>query len=779
MPRARGRGLGPRIMWPFDKHTSRRREIRRDKAERGLTLAQRLRYRVRFAPFVIAAVSAAFTALILNIGGEPLNVHAGQRLHRAITSRIDFQIEDLAQTRARQAYASASSPNHFLLDASLPEALRARLTALLALRHKYPEDVRQLREAAANGNLSLDDEGAEALAHLTDRDSAIFEEAVDQAIRVFAQFPLVEDSPQAQQQTAATAVLIDRETARERIVGVTDLLAARPDSAERVARETAAVFQPRLRETVRMLVSTLLRVEGEQVKPLYRFDAVRTAAAAEKAAAAVPPQFVSFRQHALLADVGLVSPREVELVDAEHRAYYLSAASTPDIARVVRAEALGRALLAVLVTIGLVGFVYRFKPRSPDWPVRQLVTALLLIGLLAITRMTVLSAPDIPAYATLAAQALAAAVLSIVYARVLIFGICGALAVLMALATHQGVDYLVTLLAVSGTFVFGLREVRNRGQIVGFGVVAAAVAALASSAAGIMHAQGAEFIFWQAAWAGGATLAAAFIVEGVLPGIERVFGITTNMTLLEWCDANKPLLRIMAAEAPGTYNHSLLVGALAEAAAEAVGANGLLARAGAYYHDIGKINKPGYFVENQPRHVSRHDRLSPAMSVLIIQNHVKDGIEMAKEYSVPPVLRDFIAEHHGTTVIEYFYHLANKARKPGDPELVENDFRYAGPKPQSRETAILMLCDGVEGAVRAMPEPTPGRIESVVTEIAQKRLLDGQFDECELTLRELASIEKSLIKSLCGIYHARIEYPDEDAERTERKPRDARDTRTA
>jgi putative nucleotidyltransferase with HDIG domain len=223
---------------------------------------------------------------------------------------------------------------------------------------------------------------------------------------------------------------------------------------------------------------------------------------------------------------------------------------------------------------------------------------------------------------------------------------------------------------------------------------------------------------------------------------------------------------MLAAEAPGTYNHSLLVGALAESAADAISANGLLCRAGAYYHDIGKINKPEYFIENQIQNISRHERLSPAMSLLVIIGHVKDGIEMAKEYKLPASLYAFIPEHHGTTLVEYFYHAAKQARGPDDPEVADTAFRYPGPKPQSRETAILMLCDGVEGAVRAMSEPTPNRIETVVSKIIQKRLMDGQFDECDLTFRELAQVEKSLVKSLCGIYHARIVYPGkEEAEK--------------
>lgn len=766
-------------MWPFDRHTSRRREIRRDKVERGLTLAQQLRERVRFAPVAIATVSAALSALILNIGGEPLGIYAGQRLHRAITARIDFQIEDGPQTRAKQERARQSSPNHYRLDASLVEAVRGRLMWLLNQARAHADDPRAMRELAAKNNIVLDDDGVAELIEIAARSStASFEDSIDRAVRSVQSQPLIEESAQAQQQTALDAVLFDGETGKERSVPVTDLLPPRPESVERIARDAAGAFTTRLRESIRMTVGAVLRGgENEPVKPLYRFDANKSAFVANKAAESVKTQYIAFRQYGVLADVGPVNQREVELVAEERKAYHAATALDHDIGRVMQAEALGRALLAVLVTVGLVGFVYRFKPRGRDLPVRQFITAFMLLALLASTRVMTLLLPETPVHVVIGAQAIAAAVLSIVYARVLIFGICGGLAILVTLATQQGIDLLITLLAVSGTFVIGLRNVRNRGQIVGIGAIAALIAFLSTTAAGVMAGQSLGFITWQAAWAGGATLAAAFIVEGVLPAIERLFGVTTNMTMLEWCDANKPLLRMLAAEAPGTYNHSLLVGALAEAAAESIGANGLMARAGAYYHDIGKVNKPEYFVENQPRNVSRHDRLSPAMSVLVIINHVKDGIEMAKEYRIPPILHSFIAEHHGTTLVEYFYHRADELRKPDDPEVDESEFRYPGPKPQSRETAVVMLCDGVEGAVRAMPEPTPGRIESVVQEIVRKRLLDGQLDECDINFRELATIEKSLIKSLCGIYHARIEYPEEREERE--KERRAKESRSA
>jgi len=311
-----------------------------------------------------------------------------------------------------------------------------------------------------------------------------------------------------------------------------------------------------------------------------------------------------------------------------------------------------------------------------------------------------------------------------------------------------------------------LQEIRTRSKVIEVGALASLAAFIATAVT--LLAQGRPIngqLVMDCGWAAGGVMAAGFIIQGILPIIENVFQIATAMTLLEWCDADKRLLKRLAMEAPGTFNHSLLLGTLSEAAAEAVGANGLLARVGAYYHDIGKINKPEYFVENQFGSPSKHAKLSPAMSLLIITGHVKDGIEMAKEYGLPQVLHHFIASHHGTTLVQYFYHAATEQQKAAgmDRPPDKSEFRYAGPKPQTKEAAILMLADATESAVRAMSEPTPARIEAQASAILAQRLADGQLDECDLTLRDAHTIEQSLVKSLCGIYHGRIAYPKSDA----------------
>ncbi len=250
------------------------------------------------------------------------------------------------------------------------------------------------------------------------------------------------------------------------------------------------------------------------------------------------------------------------------------------------------------------------------------------------------------------------------------------------------------------------------------------------------------------------------MVYGLQVLFEYFFDIATDMKLLELSDLNNPLLKKLAMEAPGTYHHSLMVGNLAEAAADAIGANALLARVGAYYHDVGKIEKREYFIENQMRSKNPHEKLSPTMSCLILVNHVKKGLEIAKKYRLPQQIRDFIAEHHGTNIIKYFYQKALE-RSDGD-EIHESTFRYPGPRPRTKETGIVMLADAVEAASRTLKDPSPSRIRNMVNAIVQERFNDSELDDCPVTLKELTKIKESFSTVLLGTFHARIEYPDQD-----------------
>lgn len=252
------------------------------------------------------------------------------------------------------------------------------------------------------------------------------------------------------------------------------------------------------------------------------------------------------------------------------------------------------------------------------------------------------------------------------------------------------------------------------------------------------------------------------VVTGLTPIIESTFGYTTNFKLLELASLDHPLLKDLITQSPGTYHHSWIIGNLVETAAEGINANSLLARVSALYHDIGKMKKPQYFFENQKGNKNPHDKLAPSLSALILIGHVKDGIELAKEYNLGKAITDIIPQHHGTRLIRFFYQKAKDQEDPEVHSVNEKDFRYPGPKPQTKEAGLVMLADAVEAASRTIQDPTPARIQTVVKKIIGEIFLDGQLDECELTLKDLNEIANSFNRILNGIFHSRIDYPDAD-----------------
>ena len=339
------------------------------------------------------------------------------------------------------------------------------------------------------------------------------------------------------------------------------------------------------------------------------------------------------------------------------------------------------------------------------------------------------------------------------------------LAVSLSVASITGVPFQAGLLSlISGIFsIILVRGARRRTTLIRAGLILGITQVI-------------TLIFIDRLWFGLADrylvlalngIISSIIVLGVLPVFEYLFKTVTNISLLELADFNHPILQRMVLEAPGTYHHSLVVGNLSEAACGTVGANALLARIGAYYHDIGKLQKPAYFSENQDIKESKHDTLSPTMSKLIIMNHVKEGAELARRYKLNPLLINFILQHHGNSLVYYFYRRALETLEE-DHEVKEEGFRYPGPKPDTKETAIVLLADSVEAATRALKDPTPAKIEELVHKVINNKFIDGQLDECDLTLKDLEKISSVFIRILSGIYHSRVNYPEET--RSEPRP---------
>ncbi|HET9796354.1 MAG TPA: HDIG domain-containing protein [Gemmatimonadaceae bacterium] len=314
---------------------------------------------------------------------------------------------------------------------------------------------------------------------------------------------------------------------------------------------------------------------------------------------------------------------------------------------------------------------------------------------------------------------------------------------------------LPVFLAAGASAALAVRASLRRDQSYLWMLIVAAVSSVAVTATGV--AAGAP----QPELVGGVVRAAATSVVSViaamlfLPWAERLTGHETHLTLLEWGDLHHPLLQRLSLEAPGTYQHTIAIANLTEAACRAIGANPILGRVGAYYHDIGKLGRPQFFVENQPRGRNPHDALKPDTSASIIRNHVREGLELAAEVRLPATIRSFINEHHGTSTIAYFMERARQRDGVADPA----DYSYPGPIPQSMETAVVMLADGVEAAARALAEPTPDRMREVIDRVVQQRLDQGQLREAPITLRQLAIVKAEFARVLGGMYHARVEYP--------------------
>lgn len=320
----------------------------------------------------------------------------------------------------------------------------------------------------------------------------------------------------------------------------------------------------------------------------------------------------------------------------------------------------------------------------------------------------------------------------------------------------------IIILAILNTVVGAiiLKKMQQRNDIIYSSLYIAIINVIFTFSLGFLLSNSIGDVTKRASYACAASILSGVLTIGFLPFLESTFDVVTTIKLLELSNPNNPLLKRLLIEAPGSYHHSILVGNLAEVAAEEVGGNPVLARVSAYYHDIGKIKRPYFFKENQLGNDNPHDKITPNLSTLIITSHVKDGVDLSREYKIPKVIRDIIEQHHGKTLVKYFYVTAKNSSK--NPETInEEEFRYPGPIPETKEAGIMMLADSVEAAVRSISDPTKSKIEEMVNNIIRDRLNEGQLDNCDLTLKDINKIKQAFFKVLTGIYHQRIEYPEE------------------
>lgn len=420
----------------------------------------------------------------------------------------------------------------------------------------------------------------------------------------------------------------------------------------------------------------------------------------------------------------------------------------------------GIVLLISILTFLLFGYLKHFEPK-----IFIQDKLLLLIGIsilfAAILARIIVSSP-LPSYF------IPVATVSMLLA-ILVNGNVAAIASLAAAiiaALIGGAKFNIFLVSIVGgiTAICTVHRARRHGQIIKSGVYVGFLNFITICTIGILSSLQIGVFLKEGLWGFGGGIASAAITVIFLPFFESAFKITTDIRLLELADLNHPLLKRMVTEAPGTYHHSIVVGNLSEAACGAIGANSLLARVGSYYHDIGKTEKAEYFAENQRDFLDAHRKLSPSMSALIITSHVKEGVELAEKYKLANSIKDIIEQHHGAGLVTYFYHQALEKKVQQEKEVSEEGFRYPGPKPQTKESAVVMLADSVEAASRTLPSPTPQRLKELVRKIINNKFIDRQMDECDLTLEEINKIADSFVKILTGIYHSRIEYPTKTKE---------------
>lgn len=716
-------------------------------------------------------ILAGALILVITQGWKhPFEFSEGDVPERSITARVPFSTVNEEETAKSRELARRQVVTIYRNNSGIPEQLRLQLIEKVRLIHRV-ESLEELSSDPTNSTVWQDfmhgitpSEGgtktnaqyfAEFKAALAQPGALdAYKEAVGGAMRPIDEKGILsslqhefdlQGGNQEQirvysgDETAPMFVAVED----VRIDNVVSKLKGKLEStlSEPLARHTFAWFQAKDR-----LVETL------------DYDPAATQRAQAEAAAAVEIVPYQYAVDAELAKGGRpLTPDSIELLMKEYEAAWQGTSIPQMLSRTV-------ASLGMYATIfSLCGFYSHFRR------VRVLTDAQSLFRVLTLSVVTItlcrFAASHFPE-SVIIPLLLFSMTTVIAYDQELALLLSTVMALMVVVSLGLGLDEFTTYVASMATAVLCLRHVRSRTKLIYVGIVTASIAAATVIGTATLSDPGQGYeIFTQAAWLGFFSVVAGLLMTGLLPFIENLFDIQTELSLLELADVSHPLLQELVRRAPGTYNHTINVASIAEAAADSIGANGLLVRVGAYFHDIGKMLKPGYFIENQGDGTNRHESLLPAMSTLVIIAHVKDGADLARQHNLPNSLVDFIMQHHGTTLVEYFYKRASEQSEsdPDGTEVDEHSYRYPGPKPQTKEAAVLMLADTVESAGRTLTDPTPSRIESLVHDLAMKKLLDGQFNECGLTLSELNKIEVSLIKSLSAVYHARIKYPDQQS----------------
>ena len=513
------------------------------------------------------------------------------------------------------------------------------------------------------------------------------------------------------------------------------------DKLEDIKSKTADLVKEQIPSANEPTQASLTRLINEAIQVNQLYSPEKTRRAEQQAMASVQPVMTIIRKGAAVVREGeIVTKDDIRIL--EELGLYKPRLEVPRV--------LGVCLLVGLGLGVLFGYLFRYRYDLLVSRRYLAVLGVIMVATATICRLLL----EVSVFLT--PVAIASVLVTTLMDRRLGLLVTGVLAVFVGVMANSlpvmGVAFLTGAVGV-----LALSRVDSRPQLISATLLVGLANFLAVLAFELVEAREFRGVLESAGFGLLNGFLSGWVAVGALPMFEQFSGITTHFRLLDLSHMNEPLLKRLTLEAPGTYQHSMMVANLSEQAARAIGANSLLCRVGAYYHDIGKMKRPRFFIENQMGLENPHDKLAPSLSTRIIHSHVKDGIEMAKQAKLPDILIDFIAQHHGTALVGYFYHQA--CARSAEP-VFEEDFRYPGPKPQTRETAVLMLCDGLEAAARTLSQPTPEKLTELVNKMVKHNLDDGQLDDSGLSLRDIKTIKDTLCRALQGIYHSRIEYPD-------------------
>ncbi len=676
-------------------------------------LADPLVQRILLGVFVVI-----LTAVPLVLQAPPIGLTQGSPSPRTFRANRTVQfVDEMATELAREDAANAVVPV-YVFDAEALAASRDDVTAY------FDEAI----SAAAEHS-----DDATAVAEVLGREFPDLDEELVEITSVVGEAELREVRGSAEQ--LITTVLNSRFTAEEL-----------PDAVVQMRESAASLpFSGEVRDVIAAVIETAMR-------PTLVLDPTATEAAREAASEAVVPVVIAKQAGENIVQRG-------EIVTAEHLEIIKQLGLLDQGSSVLSLMAL-LTLAAMMITAGG-AYVWRYDRAVWDSFRDLLIISSLFVGMVWVTRGILWLLPEVSLYFLPVPLAAMLATLLISAREGMLVAILTSLAAV--LLGFSGGAQVVAMLVWSMFSVVAISFMTERRQLFYVGgfliMTGSAVGFTAAYASGLPLD---EALSAGVAGAVGGMLSAV-LGYGLLPFFEHIFGVTTDIRLLELSNPANPLLRELMVKAPGTYSHSIVTANLAEASADAIGANPLLARVGAYYHDIGKTRRPGFFVENQAGSLNPHDTTAPSLSAIIITAHVREGIDMARKHRLPDEIVDIIRQHHGTSLVSYFY---NKATNES-AQVYEGDFRYDGERPQSREAALVMLADSAEASVRAIKQPTPPRIEATVRKVVAGKMADGQLDDADLTLADIEKTIKVCSSMLASMYHPRIEYPDTEPGRSE------------